>query len=95
MERALVLLLLLTPALWIISLVLLAGWHYFWRFFIVNLLVLSAYVFVFTSISWVNYGHDEYGLGRIVYPTLACVVHVLAGFTFAVAFYSRRRAINS
>jgi hypothetical protein len=95
MERPLVLLLLLTPALWLISLLLLARWRYFRPFFIVNLLVLCAYASVFTCTSWVHYGHDEYGLGRIVLLALASMVHVLVGFTVAVAFYFRRRALDS
>jgi hypothetical protein len=89
------LLLLLLPAvlllLWMISLWLLCGWRYFWRYFAGNLVLLAAYTFLTTQVSL--FGHDEYGLGRIFATVGAVTVHTVLGLGFALAVrWPRRQA---
>lgn len=84
-------LLLASPALWLVSLFLLMDWRRFWRFFLLNLLVLIGYLWVLSSPTLVSFGHDEYGLGWLFAVLMAVVLHVVLGFGFAVGFRLYRR----
>lgn len=91
-------LLILGPLLWILSLVLLKSWRYFWLYFLANLIVLVGYLAILSTSSLAYFGHDEYGLGRLLILVAAVMMHTLLGFFFALGFGFRQRrgrGINS
>jgi carbon starvation protein CstA len=91
MDNLFVYLLLAAPVLWLGSLLLLKSWRRFWPFFGLNAGLLAAYLYVLGSTNLIDYGHDEYGLGRLFAMLMAVVLHVLLGFVFAVGFRLQQR----
>lgn len=91
-------LLILGPLLWIFSLVLLKSWRYFWLYFVANLVLLVGYLAILSTSPLSYFGHDEYGLRRLLILMAAVMVHTMLGFFFALGFefrQRRRRGSNS
>ncbi|GAB3227774.1 hypothetical protein GCM10027346_11510 [Hymenobacter seoulensis] len=92
MHDILLVLIMTSPLLWLVSVHLLRNWQYFWRYFICNLLVLCAHLYL--TLQVLHLGHDEYGLKRLVAVLGAIVVHTLLGFGLALAIRYGHRSFN-
>ncbi|RAK65859.1 hypothetical protein [Hymenobacter edaphi] len=79
--------LLLLPLLWILTLYLLSDWPHFRRFLWFNRLLLLGYVVVLLGTEWQSFGHDEYGLGKLLLALLVLIAHVVSGVVFAFGYY--------
>lgn len=79
----LLLIILIPIVIWIASIYMLAGWEKFNKFFIINGILIIAYVgFLIYGKSIL--GHDEYGLGLLNRLSICLLIHVLIVFVFAV-----------
>ena len=79
-----IILIILVPIIiWIASIYMLSGWEKFNKFFIVNGILIIAYVgfLIYGKSFW---GHDEYGLGFLFRLGLCLLTHVLIVFVFAI-----------
>ncbi|WP_299212656.1 hypothetical protein [uncultured Aquimarina sp.] len=78
------LLIILVPiVIWIASIYMLSGWEKFNKFFIINGILIIAYVgfLIYGKSIW---EHDEYGLGFLFRLAICLLTHVLIVFVFAV-----------
>lgn len=75
---------LVSPIIWIISLVLLSRWKHFWKFFAMSILIIAIYVTVLVNPELSNFAHDEYGLKRLLHIIVALFIHIILGGIFAI-----------
>ncbi|MEP1150933.1 MAG: hypothetical protein ABJH08_04305 [Balneola sp.] len=94
METVLAIFVLLSPLLWIISLVTLNGWKHFWKFFFANLFILVSYFYILLFTNLIEFGHDEYGLAALGTTLLTISTHILLGFLFAMTYKFRKTTSN-
>jgi hypothetical protein len=85
-----ILVLALPLCLWVASLWLLRGWRYFWRFFACNAVLLLGHLYL--NIQVLDFGHDEYGLGRLIATGGTVVLHAGLGLLVAVAVRWRQHS---
>ncbi|RZS91999.1 hypothetical protein EV197_3107 [Aquimarina brevivitae] len=69
--------------IWIVSIYLLLGWDKFNNFFIINGILVIAYVGLLVCGKSI-WDHDEYGLGFLFRLAICLLTHVLIVFVFAV-----------
>jgi uncharacterized membrane protein len=87
--------LLISPVLWIISLIFLKRWKHFKRFFIINTLVFVVYVLIILNVNFPAFANDEYGLKRFFFATGIVVAHIILGFIFSLGFYLKRKHLRT
>ena len=80
---------LLVPILWIWTVLILLNWRYFNPFFLLNAVLIVGYLYAFLTGIVGFFGHNEYGLGRIMAVIILLVSHVVLAFLFAIV---RRRS---
>lgn len=79
------LLIFLVPgALWITSLALLSKWKFFKLFFVLNAILVIAYLLYLIYGNPPFIGHDEYGLQRFGYVVFVPMVHIVLNFFLAL-----------
>ena len=71
---------LISPILWIVSVVLTLNWKHFKKLVVVNILLFITYISIIDFTNWVDLGHDEYGLGIIFLNIVLIVGHVILRF---------------
>ena len=86
MGNLLMILVLISPILWIASIFLLKDWEHFWKFFIVNAIILAFYLIITMHPAIIDLGHDEYGLKRFVTIGAVVFTHLILGLIFAVGY---------
>lgn len=82
------LILIIPVILWISSIYLLLSWNKFVIFFVLNGLILVAYVWILNFGKSI-FGHDEYGLGFLLRLIFCLLLHVLIVFVFAIIKHRR------
>ena len=77
---------LLVPALWVWNMLSLWNWRYFILFFPLNAVIVAAYIYGALTGAIGFSGHDEYGLGRIVFALEVLLTHVILIALFIIVF---------
>lgn len=95
MERFLILLVLVSPIFWILSIFMLSDWKHFWKFFIANTLLFIAYLALTSNPELIDFEQDEYGLKRFSTLVLATFTHIILGLIFAIGYRWKRRTKGS
>lgn len=95
MERFLILLVLVSPIFWILSIFMLSDWKHFWKFFLANTLLFIAYLALTSYPEFMVFGHDKYGIKRFSTLVLATFTHIILGLIFAIGYRWKRRAKRS
>lgn len=81
--------LLLTPVLWLWSVLSLWRWHYFIPFFLLNAAILGAYLFATLGRAINFFGHDEYGLNWVA-AFVALATHIILVSLFTLKLRSNQ-----
>lgn len=88
-------LILFLPALgilsWIVSIYLVRSWEYFWLYFGINLMVLTAYTVYIWNADLNFLGHDEYRLGKLLILIALPICHAILGFGIAIVVNSKTK----
>jgi len=80
----LIIAILCSPIIWTISLVILSKWKHFWKFFLLNALVIATYLTILVNPELSNFDHDEYRLNRFFHIIIAVFIHIILGGLFAL-----------
>ena len=81
----------LSPVLWLLSLYFLRNWGKFKKFFIINTLVLFAYLIIILNGNLTDFPEDEFGMKRLFFATASMMAHIILGFVFSMAVYLRQK----
>ena len=87
----LIILIFISPFLWIESIILTKNWKHFTQFAIINTIIFILYYGVLNYTEIIDLGHDEYGLGVMFLNTLLIVSHILLGFVAALIIHHRKK----
>lgn len=70
--------------LWAASLYLLSNWKWFWKFVIINTILIIIYIpyILFGKIAYLS--HDEYGIGRAMLLFLVPIIHAIIALVFGI-----------
>ena len=79
-------LVLISPILWISSIIILKDWKHFWKFFIANTVIILIYLILIFVPDLIDLGHDEYGLKKLMMVITAIFTHIILGVTFAIGY---------
>lgn len=94
LENFIIILISVSPVLWMISLFILSSWKHFWKFFIANALVVLIYLTLIIDSNLLNFGHDEYGLKGLLTIVSCIVIHVVLGLLFAIGYKLKSKGLH-
>src|SRR5688572_13098114 len=86
---------LISPVLWFLSLYFLRGWGSFKKFFIINTLVLFAYLIIILNGNFIDFPEDVFGMKRLFFATASMMAHIILGFVFSFAIYLKQKRIKA
>jgi hypothetical protein len=70
--------------LWIASILLLSAWKHFYKFILLNSGIIITYLCIIKFGGDYIWGHDEYGLGKILMLIFSLFLHTIISFIFAL-----------
>ena len=85
---------LLVPILWVWNVLSLLSWRYFIPVFLLNAVFVAVYLYGSLNGAIGFSGHDEYGLGRIVFALAALFIHVILVALFTSVFIKTQSNIG-
>lgn len=91
MDRIIIGTILISPVLWIASILLTKEWKHFKKLVLINSALIICYLIVINFINWIHLGNDEYGLKIMTLNISLIVFHILLGFISSVIIYRKMK----